>query len=78
MHSDGSKKYVSGHSSKIKLEVLKEELGNCLSLSGYMASAGVVQNYLEKRVFSLEQEIKIKKRSEKEIIYRDEDNWWKV
>ena len=82
MHSDGSKKYVSGHSSKVKLEVLKEELANCQALSGYMASAGVVQNYLEKRVFALEQEIKIKERSESEIIYRDweyyKDDWWKV
>ena len=60
MHSDGSKKYVSGHSSKVKLEVLKEELANCQALSGYMASAGVVQNYLEKRVFSLEQDVKLK------------------
>ena len=78
MHSDGSKKYVSGHSSKIKLEVLKEELGNCLSLSGYMASANVVQKYLEKRVFTLEQDVKLKERSESEIMYRDKDDWWKV
>ena len=76
MHSDGSKKYVSGHSKKIKLEVLKEELCNCLSLSGYMASASIVQSYLEKRVFSLEQDNKIKELSENKI--RDEDSWWKV
>ena len=71
MHSDGSKKYVSGHSNKIKLEVMKEELGNCLSLSGYMASANVVQKYLEKRVFTLEQDVKVMKA-------RDKDDWWKV
>ena len=51
MHSDGSKKYVSGHSNKVKLEVMKEELGNCLSLSGYMASANVVQKYLWTHMF---------------------------
>ena len=71
MHSDGSKKYVSGHSNKVKLEVMKEELGNCLSLSGYMASANVVQKYLEKRVFTLEQDVKVMKA-------RDKDDWWKV
>lgn len=71
MHSDGSKKYVSGHSNKVKLEVMKEELGNCLSLSGYMASANVVQKYLEKRVFTLEQDVKAMKAS-------DKDDWWKV
>ena len=71
MHSDGSKKYVSGHSNKVKLEVMKEELGNCLSLSGYMASANVVQKYLEKRVFTLDQDVKAMKA-------RDKDDWWKV
>ena len=71
MHSDGSKKYVSGHSSKVKLEVLKEELANCQALSGYMASANVVQKYLEKRVFTLEQDVKAMKAS-------DKDDWWKV
>ena len=64
MHSDGSKKYVSGHSSKVKLEVLKEELANCQALSGYMASANVVQKYLEKRVFTLEQDVKLKKEND--------------
>ena len=78
MHSDGSKKYVSGHSNKVKLEVMKEELGNCLSLSGYMASANVVQKYLEKRVFTLEQDVKPKERFESQVKYRDKDDWWKV
>jgi hypothetical protein len=60
MHSDGNKKKkVSGHSSKVKLEILEEELENCQALSGYMASANIVQSYLEKRVFALEQEVNL-------------------
>ena len=76
MHSDGSKKYVSGHSCKTKLEVLKEELGSCQALSGYMASASVVQGYLEKRVFALEQEVDLKKRQARahsEALLTDDD-----
>ena len=43
---------------------LKDELEKCQALGGYMASANVVQSYLEKRVFALENAVKHEKRIE--------------
>ena len=51
-------------SNQVKLEVLEEELKKCQALGGYMASANVVQSYLEKRVFALENAVKHEKRIE--------------
>ena len=51
-------------SNQVKLEVLEEELKKCQALGGYMASANVVQSYLEKRVLALENAVKNEKRSE--------------
>ena len=45
-------------SNQVKLDVLKDELEKCQALGGYMASANVVQSYLEKRVFALENAVK--------------------
>ena len=51
-------------SNQVKLDVLKDELEKCQALGGYMASANVVQSYLEKRVFALENAVKHEKRTE--------------
>ena len=51
-------------SNQVKLDVLKDELEKCQALGGYMASANVVQSYLEKRVFALENAVKHEKRIE--------------
>ena len=59
MHAESSHKaHKANVSDLVRLDVLKEELDYCNALSGYMASASVVQSYLEKRVFQLEQQRK--------------------
>ena len=69
MHSENNKKNTaSNHSNRVKLEVLQEELQNCQSLGGYMASANVVQSYLEKRVFALENEVRYEEKQPEDSI----------
>jgi hypothetical protein len=68
MHSDNDKKKkVSEHSNKIKLEILEEELENCQAHAGYMASASIVQSYLEKRVFALKNKVKYEEKAEESL-----------
>ena len=59
MRADGGKKFSSGQPASVKLSVIKEELSTCLQLAGYMASAEIVKNYLEKRVNVLEREVRL-------------------
>ena len=59
---------IKMHSNRVKLEVLQEELQNCQSLGGYMASANVVQSYLEKRVFALENKVRYEEKQPEDSI----------